>query len=74
MYQLIHFMNISAVIMKLGTLGTIGWLSPSRPHHVVFGNTAHDSTGGQPTASRGMDLAPMDESAGLLYCRQSPSF
>ncbi len=46
-----------AVLMKMGTLATAGMLSPRKFHHVVFDNGAYESTGGQITASHGVDLA-----------------
>ncbi len=48
-----------ALLMKLGTLVTAGRLGLTNFHHVVFDNGAHDSTGGQPTASPGADFATM---------------
>lgn len=45
-----------ALLMKLGTLATIGARGPSNLHHVVFDNGAHDSTGGQPTPSPAVDF------------------
>jgi phosphonopyruvate decarboxylase len=46
-----------AVLMKLGTFAAVGSLAPERYHHVVLDDGAHDSTGGQPTASPAVDLA-----------------
>ncbi len=46
-----------ALLMKLGSLATIGALAPRNYHHVVFDNGAHDSTGGQPTPSPAVDFA-----------------
>jgi phosphonopyruvate decarboxylase len=46
-----------ALLMKLGSLATIGALSPRNFHHVVFDNGTHDSTGGQPTPSPAVDFA-----------------
>ncbi len=46
-----------ALLMKLGTLVTIGASRPKNFHHVVIDNGAHDSTGGQWTASPHMDTA-----------------
>ncbi len=41
-----------AALMKLGALATIGFYQPSNLLHVILDNEAHDSTGGQQTASR----------------------
>jgi len=46
-----------ALLMKLGSLATIGSTAPANYHHVVFDNGAHDSTGGQPTPSPAVDFA-----------------
>jgi phosphonopyruvate decarboxylase len=46
-----------ALLMKLGSLATIGFRSPSNYHHVTFDNGAHESTGGQPTPSPAVDFA-----------------
>lgn len=39
-----------AVLMKMGTLGTIGYYKPSL-NHIIIDNGAYESTGGQPTTS-----------------------
>jgi phosphonopyruvate decarboxylase len=46
-----------ALLMKLGSLATIGFAAPSNYHHITFDNGAHDSTGGQPTPSPAVDFA-----------------
>ncbi len=46
-----------STIMHLGALATIGNLQPQNFFHIVFNNGAHDSVGGQPTASKEIDLA-----------------
>ncbi|MBI2373366.1 MAG: phosphonopyruvate decarboxylase [Deltaproteobacteria bacterium] len=53
-----------AVLMKLGTLATIGDQSPANLHHVVLDNQAHDTTGGQRTASASVDFATLAVAAG----------
>ena len=40
-----------AALMKLGVLATIGFYQPSNLLHIILDNEAHDSTGGQQTAS-----------------------
>jgi len=39
------------ILMNLGSLVTIGSLSPKNLIHFVFDNSVHESTGGQPTNS-----------------------
>jgi phosphonopyruvate decarboxylase len=41
-----------AVLMKMGTLATIGYHKPKNLYHIIFDNESHDSTGGQPTSSK----------------------
>ena len=38
------------ILMNLGSLITIGITKPKNLVHVVFDNSSHESTGGQPTA------------------------
>ena len=40
-----------AALMKLGALATIGYTQPANLLHIILDNEAHDSTGGQGTAS-----------------------
>jgi phosphonopyruvate decarboxylase len=40
-----------AALMKLGILATLGFYQPSNLLHIILDNEAHDSTGGQQTAS-----------------------
>ena len=56
-----------ALLMKLGTLATIGSLAPSNLHHIVLDNGAHESTGGQPTPSPAVDFALMALAAGYKH-------
>lgn len=56
-----------ALLMKLGSLATVGFAQPQRLHHVVFDNGAHDSTGGQPTPSPAVDFAALALAAGYQH-------
>ena len=40
------------VLMNLGSLATIGSIKPKNLIHVIFDNSSHESTGGQPTNSK----------------------
>jgi phosphonopyruvate decarboxylase len=53
-----------ALLMKMGTLATVGWRSPENFHHVVIDNAAHESTGGQATASPAIDIAAIALASG----------
>lgn len=46
-----------AALMKLGALATIGYTQPANLLHIILDNEAHDSTGGQGTASPVVDFA-----------------
>ncbi len=53
-----------ALLMKMGTLATIGSYGPENLVHVVLDNGAYDSTGGQATVSSGIDFAQIAASSG----------
>ena len=44
------------ILMNLGSLVTIGSLKPKNLIHIIFDNKAHESTGGQPTNSKNIEL------------------
>ena len=44
------------ILMNLGSLVTIGSLKPKNLIHIIFDNKAHESTGGQPTNSKIIEL------------------
>ena len=46
-----------ALMMKMGSLATIGAYAPRNLVHLVLDNGTYDSTGGQPTVSAGVDFA-----------------
>jgi phosphonopyruvate decarboxylase len=45
-----------AVLMRMGSLATVGYCQPRQFLHVVLDNESHDTTGGQPTASPAVDF------------------
>ena len=45
------------ILMNLGSLVTIGNLQPKNLVHIIFDNSSHESTGGQPTYSKIIDLS-----------------
>ena len=53
-----------AVLMKMGTLATIGKYKPQNLIHVVIDNNAYESTGGQPTVSDNLDWEKLFLSCG----------
>jgi phosphonopyruvate decarboxylase len=54
-----------AALMKMGVFGTIGHYQPERFVHVILDNEAHESTGGQATASSTIDFCTV--AAGCNY-------
>lgn len=53
-----------ALLMRLGSLATAGMLRPPNLVHVLLDNRCHDSTGGQPTASSGVDWCALASACG----------
>ena len=46
-----------ALLMKMGSMATIGAYAPSNLVHIVLDNGTYDSTGGQPSVSPGVDFS-----------------
>ena len=53
-----------AVLMKMGTLTTVGSYAPKKFIHIVIDNGAYESTGGQCTSSTVVDWKKLFQSAG----------
>ena len=51
------------ILMNLGSLTTIGKLRPKNLIHLVFDNQSHESTGGQPSNTRKIDLYKIAKSS-----------
>ena len=51
------------ILMNLGSLTTIGKLRPKNLIHLVFDNQIHESTGGQPSNTRNIDLYKIAKSS-----------
>lgn len=59
-----------ALMMKMGTLATIGAYAPKNLTHLVLDNGTYDSTGGQPTVSPNVDFAMAAVASGYVgACR-----
>ena len=52
------------ILMNLGSLATIGKISPKNLVHVVFDNSIHESTGGQPTHSSIIKIEKIAQTCG----------
>jgi len=53
-----------AILMKMGTLATVGHYRPSNLIHICFDNHEYESTGGQPTLSSTTDLPAVARACG----------
>ena len=53
-----------AALMHMGSLALIGERAPANFRHVVLNNAAHDSVGGQPTASPSADFTAIARACG----------
>ena len=51
------------ILMNLNSLVTIGSLEPKNLIHVIFDNKMHESTGGQPTHSREINISKIAKAA-----------
>ena len=51
------------ILMNLGSLTTVGFLKPKNFVHIVFDNSSHESTGGQPTSSNSIKIDKIAKSA-----------
>ena len=51
------------ILMNLGSLTTIGKLKPKNLIHPVFDNQSHESTGGQPSNTKNIDLYEIAKSS-----------
>jgi len=51
------------ILMNLGSLVTIGSVKPKNFVHIIFDNSSHESTGGQPSNSRNVQLEAIAKSA-----------
>lgn len=63
-----------ALLMKLGTLSTIGFYSPNNLIHICFDNKKYESTGGQPTTSEKTNFSQIAKNCGYrsVYSIKDP--
>jgi len=57
-----------AVLMKMGTLATIGSNKPARFIHIILDNEAYESTGGQRSVSPTVDFCRIAAACGYRQC------
>jgi phosphonopyruvate decarboxylase len=53
-----------ALLMKLGSLATLGSYRPANLVHILFDNRAYESTGAQPTVAAGTDFCAVARACG----------
>lgn len=58
-----------SAIMHMGNLAIIGHVAPENLIHIILDNGAHDSVGGQPTASSNIDFVALAQSVGYRRAR-----
>lgn len=56
-----------ALLMRMGNLATIGSTRAAHFTHILLDNECHDSTGGQPTASGGVDFCAIAAACGYRH-------
>ena len=60
--QIFVFDGDGNILMNLGSLTTIGMTEPKNLVHVIFDNSSHESTGGQPTVTNKTQLSKIAKS------------
>lgn len=58
-----------AVLMHMGSMGTIGSLHPENLIHVIFNNVSHESVGGMPTVGDHVDFLQIAKACGYETVR-----
>jgi len=53
-----------SLLMRMGSLATIGYYNPPNMIHILLDNNAHDSTGGQKTVSHNVSFVDVASSCG----------
>ena len=56
-----------ALLMHLGSMGSVGKHAPQNFKHVLINNGCHDSVGGQPTGAFDVDFCKIARSCGYNY-------
>ncbi|HAV42594.1 TPA: sulfopyruvate decarboxylase subunit beta [bacterium] len=65
--KVVIFDGDGSALMDLGTLGMIGTEVPSNLIHIVLDNESYQSTGGQPTISKMIDLSSVAKAVGYKW-------
>ncbi len=64
--QIFVFDGDGNILMNLGSLVTIGSIQPKNLIHIIFDNSSHESTGGQPTNSKNVSIKKIAQSANYV--------
>ena len=60
-----------SVLMHMGALGVVGYLSPKNFVHVVLNNAAHETVGGMPTVAGELDIPSIALACGYSHVHLS---
>ncbi len=60
-----------AAIMHTGNMAIVGQVAPPNFVHIILDNAAHDSVGGQPTASPNVHFARLADAVGYKHAREA---
>lgn len=63
-----------SVLMHTGSLAIVGQMAPANFKHIVLNNEAHDSVGGQPTASPNVDFVGLARATGYRYVARASDY
>ncbi len=58
-----------ALLMRMGSLATNGYYSPSNMLHILLDNNTHDSTGGQLTVSHNVNFVDIAAACGYVHAK-----
>ncbi|WP_341283091.1 phosphonopyruvate decarboxylase [Paenibacillus sp. FSL H8-0537] len=56
-----------SVLMRMGSMATIGYYRPNNMLHILLDNNCHDSTGGQFTVSGNIDFTTVANACGYVH-------
>ncbi len=54
------------ILMNLGSLTTVGFLKPRNLVHIIFDNSSHESTGGQPSNSNKVQIDSLAKASNYI--------
>ena len=63
--QIFVFDGDGNILMNLGSLTTIGTIKPKNLVHLIFDNGSHESTGGQPTCTKSINIAEIAKAVNI---------